>query len=307
MLTHDKLKVPSQEKTTKLRNAVVADLDAINGFYRTEYGAEYPSFLTSTDLVRQDVIVRVAVSVGKIIGVLQAAPLKGAAGVYESKGLVVDRQYRGHGIGKLLLEEQLHILRKRGARSVYAEPVCREAACRSQHNFLERGFSATGILPSKYPDELVGNQPESVTMSALSLTGDVWGLRPTYLPKNYETVMQKVLPKKTSVQSVPRDAMPHVLAHAPEIAEGRYGSAFVEIPINWPKALDDIAKYQSLGYLFAGVLPGVHQTALGKPYDVAVFYLPPKGIRIDFERINVTNTLMPLHTFMAAEYTQRYG
>jgi len=294
------------------RAATPTDVAVINEFYKGEYGAEYPSFVKVSDLEDLSRIVVVAVEEGgtRVIGVGQATPWRSGSDIYEVKGLVVDARYRGQKIGKLLLQERLRILQERGISVVCSEPVCRKKGeGRSQNNLLREGFALTGILPLKYPDELVvNNQPESVGMAFKFLVGESgWGTRPIYLPEDYKAVLLSTVAPSGGQGERVLGEMPEVVEFPPEVAEGREGAAFVEVPINWPGALHLIEKFQQQGYLLAGLIPGVHKNSAGNSYDAVIMYRPPVGVQIDFDHIYVVEPLRDLHKFMREEYREKYS
>lgn len=299
-------KWPQHEQVAvSCRLALQKDVPFINALYQKEYGREYPSFVTSKSLSDPDAAVLVAVDASdSVVGVGQITRLKRAHGSYELNGLVVAASHRGHKIGKLLLEQRVRMLHVRRARVAYSEPVCREKECRSQHNLVRAGFVLTGMLPLKYPDELVtANQPESVGIGVLPITKTQghFGLRPLYLPDDYRAAIATVVEINSPTHSL-RGSMPQVVEVPALIAEGRRGSSFVEIPINWIDSRLAITHWRSKGYLFAGVLPGVYQTSFGEPYDVLVMYKPPVGVQIDFSSIHVIPKLKKLHQFCKKEY-----
>ncbi len=291
------------------RTAKARDIGAINALYHQEYGREYPSFVTVKSFNSPEISVIVVVDAAdSVVGVGQITRLKHTHGSYELNGLVVSPAYRGYKIGKLLLEKRIRMLQNKRARIAYSEPVCREKECRSQHNLTRAGFALTGILPLKYPDELVtANQPESVGIGVLNMTNGnhTPGSRPLYVPEEYRAVVATVL-KINTPASAPRGPMPQVVEVPALVAEGRSGSSFVEIPINWSGSESVITQWRNKRYLFAGILAGVRLNSLGEPYDVLVLYKPPSGVRVNFSFIHVLPELRQLHQFCREEYMSRY-
>jgi len=112
---------------------------------QTEQG--YGSFL-GTQLADPDVIVLVAERDGAVVGYTYAGvegvdymSLRGPAGVLYD--IVVDPAHRGHGIGRLLLEATVALLREKGSpRVVLSTAQQNEAA---QHLFARAGFRRTMI------------------------------------------------------------------------------------------------------------------------------------------------------------------
>ncbi|HEX6599735.1 MAG TPA: GNAT family N-acetyltransferase [Gemmatimonadaceae bacterium] len=112
---------------------------------QTEQG--YGSFL-GTQLADPDVIVLVAERDGEVVGYTYAGvegvdymSLRGPAGILYD--IVVDPAHRGHGIGRLLLEATVALLREKGSpRVVLSTAQQNEAA---QHLFEHAGFRRTMI------------------------------------------------------------------------------------------------------------------------------------------------------------------
>lgn len=310
--------INSEDIIPEIRLAEACDLPAINDLYHHEYGAEYPGYLTSKDLEpdqRQVRVVLVALVNGEVGGVGQTTAFRkktaededwSAENAFELKGLVVNPKYRHHHLGRKLLERRIEALEKLGARVAYVEPICRGKECASAHNVMKHQFSITGVLPAKYPDELVfGNQPESVTMGIRNFEGKLgWGSRRVYLPEKYLEVLDAVVPQDTRGigPKLLLGTMPLVRHIPAEVAEGRSGSEFAEVPANWPEALPKILELREEGYLLAGVMPDIFTTDTGEPYDTVVMYKPPVGVRMNFDAIYVVPELQPLHEFMRTEY-----
>lgn len=112
---------------------------------KTESG--YAWFL-GTQLEKPDVIVLVAERDGKMIGYVYASvegwdymSLRGPAGVLSD--IVVDPEYRGQGVGHMLLDATLSALKERGAPRVVLSTA--EGNERAQHVFERAGFRRTMI------------------------------------------------------------------------------------------------------------------------------------------------------------------
>lgn len=315
--------IPSLEDIApEIRLAEECDLPAINALYAAEYGKGYPGYLKEEDLRGTDRFVRVvlvAIVDGEIGGVAQTTTFRkknagdtdwSADNAFELKGLVVRFKDRHRHIGQRLLERRLEALIELGARIAYVEPICRGKECASARNVMNHKFSITGILPAKYPDELVVGQPESVAMGFRKFKGELgWGSRGVYLPADYLGILNTVLPqakKLAGIKLLP-GPMPSVRHIPAEVAEGRSGSAFAEVPANWPEALPRILELrEQQGYLLAGVMPDIFTTATGEPYDTVVMYKPPIGVTMNFDAIHVVPGLQPLHDFMQKEYQKEY-
>ena len=119
--------------------------------------AEYASFL-SAKLKDPDAAVLVADQNGHVIGYAYAAveasdymSLRGPAGVLHD--VIVEPQYRGRGVGRLLLDAILACLKSRGApRVVLSTADGNEAA---QRLFATMGFRRTMIEMTRELDETV--------------------------------------------------------------------------------------------------------------------------------------------------------
>jgi ribosomal protein S18 acetylase RimI-like enzyme len=109
--------------------------------------ADYAAFM-GAQLTDPDAIVLVAHDRGDVIGYAYAAvegydymALRGPAGVLHD--LIVDPEYRGRGVGRLLLESMLEALEARGApRAVLSTAARNEGA---QRLFARAGFRRTMI------------------------------------------------------------------------------------------------------------------------------------------------------------------
>ncbi len=315
MSEHPETPKSSEDIIPDIRLAEPCDLEAINAFYHQEYGAEYPGYLKTADLSDPDRVVLVGMVGSEIGGVAQTTTFRkktegdtewSADNAFELKGLVVRHKDRHRHIGQKLLERRLEALVALGARIAYVEPICRGKECASARNVMNHQFSMTGILPAKYPDELVvANQPESVTMGIKVFKGELgWGSRGVYLPEEYSEILHTVVPETTKSGRIQllTGPMPHVRHIAAEVAEGRHGSEFAEVPANWPEAFLAILDLREQGYLLAGVMPDIFTTATGEPYDTIVMYKPPRGVIMNFDAIHVVAELQPLHEFMREEY-----
>jgi len=174
---------------------------------------------------------------------------------------------------------------------------------------MKQGFFMTGILPAKYPDELVvANQPESVATGIGFFDGSSgWETRQQYLPEDYKEILDEIIvtkggPRNITPASGPMPSPIHIPA---ETAEGRHGSEFTEVPVNWPESLNIINKLREDGYLLAGILPGLFKNADNVAYDNLIMYRPPTHVNLDFDAIHVVPNLAPLHDFMRKEYLRR--
>jgi hypothetical protein len=136
-----------------------------------------------------------------------------------------------------------------------------------------------------------------------------WGSRPIFLPDDYRNEICKVVPPKNdpALAQQTNGSIPQSTKLPAETAEGREGSSFVKVPINWPEAEREIRGLRADGYLLAGLIPGMHITANGDPYDTLVLYKPPSDVNIDFDHIWVVDALRSLHAFAKEEYQKTRG
>ena len=114
---------------------------------RPETQAGYASFI-STQLEDADVAVLVADDNGDVIGYVYAAvegydymALRGPAGVLHD--IIVDPEYRGRGVGRLLLDAALEFFRSRGIPRVVLSTAERNET--AQRLFAGKGFRRTMI------------------------------------------------------------------------------------------------------------------------------------------------------------------
>ena len=112
---------------------------------RTE--KSYGSFL-GTQLAEPNIVILVAERNGEVIGYTYGGvegndymSLRGPAGVVYD--LVVDRAHRRQGVGRLLLDATLEVLKSRGAPRVVLSTAERNAP--AQHLFDRAGFRRTMI------------------------------------------------------------------------------------------------------------------------------------------------------------------
>ena len=114
---------------------------------RNRTPADYGSFLGS-QLEDPDIVVLVADDNGDVIGYTYAAvegydymSLRGPAGVLHD--IIVDPEYRGRGVGRLLLEATLAALKSRGAPRVVLSTAERNEVV--QRLFARGGFRRTMV------------------------------------------------------------------------------------------------------------------------------------------------------------------
>ena len=125
---------------------------------RNRTPADYASFLTS-QLEDPDVAILVADDTGDVLGYTYAGvegydymALRGPAGaVYD---IIVDPEYRGRGIGRLLFNATLAFLRSRGAPRVVLSTAAQNEP--AQRLFASVGFRRTMIEMTRELDEGAG-------------------------------------------------------------------------------------------------------------------------------------------------------
>jgi ribosomal protein S18 acetylase RimI-like enzyme len=115
----------------------------------------YASFLGS-QLDQPDVAVLVAEADGAVIGYAYAdveetdyMSLRGPAGVLHD--IIVDPEYRGRGVGRMLLDGTLAFLRSRGAPRVVLSTAARNVA--AQRVFASAGFRQTMVEMTRELDD----------------------------------------------------------------------------------------------------------------------------------------------------------
>jgi ribosomal protein S18 acetylase RimI-like enzyme len=120
--------------------------------------ADYAAFLVG-QLADRSVVVLVAEINGDVIGYAYATvegydymALRGPAGVIQD--IIVDAEYRGRGVGRLLLDATLAELKSRGALQVVLSTAERNEA--AQRLFASVGFRRTMIEMTR---ELDGDAP----------------------------------------------------------------------------------------------------------------------------------------------------
>jgi ribosomal protein S18 acetylase RimI-like enzyme len=123
---------------------------------RNRTPADYASFLSS-QLADPDIAVLVADDNGDVLGYTYAGvegydymALRGPAGVVYD--IIVDPEYRGRGIGRLLLDTTLEFLKSRGAPRVLLSTA--EQNERAQRLFASVGFRRTMIEMTRELDDL---------------------------------------------------------------------------------------------------------------------------------------------------------
>jgi ribosomal protein S18 acetylase RimI-like enzyme len=122
---------------------------------RNRTPADYASFMSS-QLDKPDIAVLVADDNGDVLGYTYAGvegydymALRGPAGVVYD--IIVDPEYRGRGIGRLLLGAALDYLKSRGAPRVLLSTA--EQNERAQRLFASVGFRRTMIEMTRELDE----------------------------------------------------------------------------------------------------------------------------------------------------------
>ena len=122
---------------------------------RNRTPADYANFMIS-QLADPDVVVLVADDNGDVIGYSYAAiegydymALRGPAGVLHD--VIVDPEFRGRGVGRMLLDATLAYLRSRGAPRVVLSTAERNET--AQRLFASIGFRRTMIEMTREMDE----------------------------------------------------------------------------------------------------------------------------------------------------------
>lgn len=280
------------------------DMTTINSMYFEEYGKNYPyplkpgSFNSGFHLT--------AKQGGKVIGFARATEYNPETHTYEFGGVIVARPHRRQGIARKLTYARLEHIKSHGGRVAFSEPVCNRPDKASQINLMHRGFVPVGIALCKYPDlkqRALGIQPESCLVAVRDLkkcTG--FGYRRIYMPQHLKELLNGFIPESVMLRGwfqIMDGPMPKCIHQNALNGSRSSGSAFIDIPINWPEAEAKIQAFESDGYHFCGILPGFGRTSEDKRFDYARFVRPPKGLRIDMSKVHVVKELEVLHGYLA--------
>ncbi|OGM00280.1 hypothetical protein A2501_01975 [Candidatus Uhrbacteria bacterium RIFOXYC12_FULL_57_11] len=289
--------------SVSFRHPNATDLPKINRLYRREYGDAYPYQLREDDLVSG--IAFVAVAHGEVVGCARAIRPNPATPVFLFGGMIVDPPHRRHHIAKALTDLRFDAVTRAGARVVATEPVCCQPSRASQRNMIGNGFVPLGILPAKYPDikpETLGDQPESLTFAIRWLAGDV-SVEGRQL--HLDDRLLHLLHETSASLSASADGsrrmcglMPAPEHHEPMRGTRADGSAFVDVPANWPESSAAIAEFERNGYVACAFLPGLGLTDCGERHDF-VRLVHARGRRVRFEHVHVTEHLVPFKEYLA--------
>ncbi len=292
------------ERVPSFRVPTSADLPCVNRLYRAEYGEGYPYQLTEADLARG--IAFVAEVEGRVVACARAVKPNPAAPVYLFGGMIVHPAHRRHHVAKALTDLRFEAIVRDGAQVVATEPVCCQPSTASQRNMIGYGFVPLGILPAKYPDikpETLGDQPETLTLAIRWLHGDVsFEGRALHLGDRVDRLMRDTAPSlRATADGSARPfvgAMPAPEFHEPMRGTRANGSAFVDVPANWPESRVAIERLERDGYAACGFLPGLGLTDRGERHDlVRLAHL--RGRRMRFEHVHVTEHLAPIKAYLA--------
>ncbi len=270
--------------------------------YRREYGDAYPYQMTEDDLARG--IAFVALVGDAVVGCARAIRPNPEAPVYLFGGMIVDPPHRRHHIARALTDLRFDAVVRAGAKVLATEPVCCQPSCASQRNMVAHGFLPLGILPAKYPDikpETLGDQPESLTLAVRWLAGEVsFEGRPLHLGDRVDRLLRDTAPSLRATANGTRMAgpMPAPEFHEPMRGTRADGSAFVDVPANWPESRAAVSAFERQGYVACGFLPGLGLTPRGERYDL-VRLAHTRGRRLRFEHVHVTEHLEPIKAYLA--------
>ena len=137
------------------------DFDARRFFAASSRTPDYYASFLGSQLDDPDAVVLVAENDGQVIGYVFAAvdegydylSLRGPAAVLHD--LIVDPQYRGRGVGRLLLHAMLSYLKSRGAPRVVLSTADRNES--AQRLFERAGFRRTMVEMTRELDETNGH------------------------------------------------------------------------------------------------------------------------------------------------------
>jgi GNAT superfamily N-acetyltransferase len=292
------------EPEAVVRDAVQADVAAINQLFCDEYGDGYPYLI---GLLNPDHVNMVAVLDGEIVGFAKAAPYGRYDHAWELCSLMVQPDCRGMGIAREFGIARIARLRSMGAKTLVAEPVTCYENCASQRNLYHFGFY--GILPFKHPwirPVYLGDQPLSLTLAVCELNGGTgFGTRQMFLSAADRDAASLILPPgkfKPPWEHFFGVKMPRPHFMRGKEVHGITGADYVDVPVNWTASAHMVRVLRQEGYRFSAILPGFGRTQQGAPYDLLRLYRPArKNNQFTFDLVHVVPELEPLKRFCQDE------
>ena len=295
-----------------LRPLAAHEVAQVNGMLRAEYGPCYPYPLCEDRLTLRGVYI-VCVDDRHEIVAFAKAEYREPHGFYEVGGLIIAPAHRVAGLGSCIVQHCVDETYRRGAKIVFAEPVCYRNDHASQKLFLRRGFGHCAVEPFKYPHiqlQHLGAQPETVTVCVLPPPGGVLEQgHALFVPADYASRLERLLerPLASGRPVLLAHRMPRTVDYAAIDFEGYLGATFRDVPANWPEAQQVIDAARAEGFCLSGVLPGFGRMDDGTSYDYVRLYRPSSGFRPDFSLVHVVPALLPFLDGMRAELAHRYG
>jgi GNAT superfamily N-acetyltransferase len=297
-------------RSYRFRPLQVEEVVCINRMLCAEYGDSYPYPLSAERLRRESVYI-VCVDERDEIVAFSKAEYR-SPGFYEVGGLIIDPSHRVAGLGTAIVTQCITEAYRRGARIIFAEPVCYRPDHASQRLFLRLGFRHVAVELFKYPNiqkSFLGDQPETVTVGVLPPPDGLLDLgRPLFVPADYARPLELLLGRDMggSDRALVSEPMPEVVSYEAVNFEGHLGSDFRDVPVNWSEAARAIEDARAEGFLLSGVMPSFGRCADGNVFDYLRLYRPPTGVRPDFDRVHVVEALRPFVDEMRAEHRRRY-
>ena len=298
-------------RSYRFRSLQVTEVVCVNRMLRAEYGDSYPYPLSAERLRRESVYVVCVDEQDEIVAFAKAEYRN--PGFYEVGGLIIDPRHRVTGLGTAIVTQCITEAYRRGARMIFAEPVCYRSDHASQRLFLRLGFRHVAVELFKYPNiqkSFLGDQPETVTVGVLPPPDDLLDLgRPLFVPADYVRPLELLLGRGVagSDRTLVSGPMPEVVSYQAVNFEGYLGSDFRDVPVNWPEAAHAIEAARAEGFLLSGIMPSFGRYAHGAAFDYLRLYRPPTGVRPDFDRVHVVETLRSFVDEMRTEHRRRYA
>jgi GNAT superfamily N-acetyltransferase len=87
---------------------------------------------------------------GKVVAYTCYGPIAGTEGSYDLYWIVTDNDYRGKGIGRMILEKTHSLVKDMGARIIIAETSALEKYAPTRHFYLQMGYIAEGKIDDFY-------------------------------------------------------------------------------------------------------------------------------------------------------------
>ncbi len=300
--------------------------EEVRALFATEYGQEYADSYVGPTLFTTDALTR-GIHIGfeddgKLIAYATTARRPEQPWLYYASDIVVSPEYRGRGIGKLMIEKRLELMRGNGGTVAHFYLVCGRQERESQKNILgHAGFTPLGIEPFKLPGlntrRLPEGQAESMAIAMRYLECESAESNrkmrivrhKIYLPDKYREAMQLLgfnFQDATERKDVAGKMFPPLVERGAIVKKSGKGSYTVHVNVSVPVALPLIKHYQEQGFLLSAFCPGLGRTESEEPvaYDYIRMYKPP-GMQCDFSAIHVLPELEAFKEFQEKEYLDK--